>query len=242
MNPVHVTTISALSDNYIYLIEANGRAAAIDPAESDSVIEELSMRALGLEFILNTHHHFDHVSGNMELKRRTGAMIIGPDDDRIPGLDRKVGGGDTLDFNGVHIRVIETPGHGKNDISFHIPAMNDDSSLLFCGDTLFVCGCGRLLEGTAEEMWDSLNKVKGLPDDTLVYCGHEYTEENIRFALSVYPDDEHLLDRLSHARERLGRGEPTVPSRIGLEKQTNPFLRAANIREFAELRRKKDVF
>ncbi len=243
MDEPRVIIIPALSDNYMYLLVSGSRAAVIDPAEAAPVLEALSRHDLTLEWILNTHHHFDHVAGNEELKRGTGATIISPENARIPGVDRTVGEGDTLDFHGIEIRVLATPGHGRDDVSYFIPSSETVSeSMLFCGDTLFVCGCGRLLEGTPDDMWASLRKLTELPDETRIYCGHEYTEENVRFALGEEPGNESLRNLLEEVRTRLRRGEPTVPSNIGMEKRTNPFLRAADVRQFIRLRRKKDVF
>lgn len=236
-----IVVIPALSDNYMYLICSDTEAVVVDPADADGVLRVLDQRGLTLKYILITHHHYDHVSGVPALKRRTSAETIGPDDDRIPGLDRPVCEGNTVSFQDGTFTVLQTPGHGDGDISYLLkrPAKPD---ALFCGDTLFVSGCGRLLEGNAELMWSSLQKLVALPDATEIYCGHEYTEDNLLFALSMEPDNEVYENRLIAIRERLRAGMPTVPSSMGIEKKSNPFLRCESCVQFAELRKKKDRY
>lgn len=213
-----------LSDNYGFLIrdEATGKTATIDTPEAGAILAELKKLGWGLDLILNTHWHQDHAGGNAEIKAATGASIVGPGEvTRIAPLDREVKQGDVVELGETRFTVLETGGHTLGHISYFDAA--DD--IAFVGDTLFALGCGRLFEGTAEQMWTSLQKLAALPDETRVYCAHEYTASNARFALSV--DDAPALkaraDAVFAARER---GEPTVPTTIALEKATNPFLRA----------------
>lgn len=238
---MNIFTLPALSDNYMYLIALDADAIIVDPSDADIASRAIAERGLTLKHILITHHHYDHVGGGPALKRRTGAEVIGPNDQRIPALDRFVQDGDAIVFGDSKFLVMETPGHGSRDVSYLLraPSMAD---ALFCGDTLFVSGCGRLLEGNAETMWGSLQRIATLPDDTEVYCGHEYTEENLQFALSLVPDDAAYQDRLRTVHAKLQRGEPTVPTTIGMEKKANPFLRCNSVSAFAKTRAKKDRF
>jgi hydroxyacylglutathione hydrolase len=241
-----------LSDNYGFLIrdDASGQTACIDTPESGAILRELDSLGWELDFILNTHWHPDHAGGNADIKAVTGCTIVGPHEvTRISILDREVKGGDTVQLGETTFQVIESGGHTLGHIAYFDPA----DRIAFVGDTLFALGCGRLFEGTPEQMWDSLQRLAALPDDTTVYCAHEYTASNARFALSV--DDSAPLkaraDEVFAARER---GEWTVPTTIGLEKATNPFLRApalapkvgaageADAQAFAAVRAAKDVF
>ena len=228
--------LPVLQDNYCYIVEGGDHIAVIDPGESASVMRWLGGR--DLNDILLTHHHGDHIGGAAELKAQTGARIIGPaaDAQRIPGMDVMVADGDIVRAGGTEFRVIATPGHTLGHICYYDAA----NRIVFTADTLFSLGCGRLFEGTAEQMWDSLQKLAALPDDTLVYCGHEYTLANGRFALTVEPDNIDLLDRMAAVNALRGAGRPTVPVRLGLEKKSNPFLRAGTAARFAALRRAKD--
>jgi hydroxyacylglutathione hydrolase len=241
-----------LSDNYGFLIrdEASGLAACIDTPEAAAILRELETLGWKLDLILNTHWHPDHAGGNADVKAATGAMIVGPKEvTRISPLDREVGGGDLVDLGKTRFEVIETGGHTLGHITYYDPT----DRKAFVGDTLFALGCGRLFEGTPEQMWTSLQRLAALPNDTKVYCAHEYTASNARFALSV--DDGPALKRRAAdvfaARER---GEWTVPTTIGLEKETNPFLRAPALagrvgaagepdyKAFAAVRAAKDAF
>lgn len=222
--PLTVHQFACLSDNYGFLIrdEASGQTACIDTPEAAAVLRELDDLGWELDFILNTHWHPDHAGGNADIKAMTGCTIVGPPEvTRIAPLDREVGGGDTVQLGETTFQVIESGGHTLGHIAYFDPA----DRVAFVGDTLFALGCGRLFEGTPEQMWDSLQRLAALPDDTRVYCAHEYTASNARFALSV--DDGAALkaraDEIFAARER---GEWTVPTTIALEKATNPFLRA----------------
>jgi len=250
--PLTVHQFPCLSDNYGFLIrdEASGKTACIDTPEAAAILRELDDLGWELDMILNTHWHPDHAGGNADIKAMTGCTIVGPPEvTRIAPLDREVGGGDTVQLGETTFQVIESGGHTLGHIAYFDPA----SGSAFVGDTLFALGCGRLFEGTPEQMWASLQRLAALPDDTRVYCAHEYTASNARFALSV--DDSAALkaraDAVFAARER---GEWTVPTTIGLEKATNPFLRAPalagkvgatgepDFKAFAAVREAKDNF
>lgn len=248
--------VPCLKDNYAYLLhdKASGKVAAVDPSESAPVLRALAAHGLKLTHVLNTHHHFDHTGGNLELKESTGARVVGPkaDADRIPGIDLALGEGDTFALGESSARVFDIPAHTKGHIAFWF----ERDMAVFTGDTLFAMGCGRLFEGTPAQMWASLSKLAGLPDDTRVYCGHEYTLANGRFALTLEPGNADLRQRMVDVEARRSRGEPTIPSTIGLERRTNPFLRPSSdelratlalqsatlVDVFAETRRRKDVF
>ena len=229
-----------LSDNYGFLIrdEATGKTACIDTPEVAPILAELETLGWGLDFILNTHWHPDHAGGNAAIKEATGATIVGPAEvRRIAPLDREVAGGDVVDLGETRLEVIESGGHTLGHIAFFAPADHK----AFVGDTLFALGCGRLFEGTAEQMWESLQRLAALPDDTKVYCAHEYTASNARFALSV-DDSPELKVRAADIFAARERGQPTIPTTIGLEKATNPFLRAGDAGRFADVRAAKDAF
>lgn len=242
-----VHQFACLSDNYGFLVrdDATGKTATIDTPDADAILAELDRLGWKLDLILNTHWHPDHAGGNAAIKAATGATIVGPAEvTRIAPLDREVGHGDVVDLGETRFTVIDTGGHTLGHIAYH----DAEDAIAFVGDTLFALGCGRLFEGTAEQMWDSLSRLTALPDATTVYCAHEYTASNARFALSV--DDDPVLktraEQIFAARER---GEPTVPTSIGVEKATNPFLRAPLLRPnlepamaFAEIRAAKDGF
>jgi hydroxyacylglutathione hydrolase len=218
-----VKPLPAFNDNYLWLLIRGQEAAVVDPGDAAPVRRALEQQKLQLSAILVTHHHADHVGGVVELKARTGATVFGPDAEDIAGLDRTLRGDDTCDVLGVRFRVIDVPGHTAGHIAYF--AGEQDPPLLFCGDTLFACGCGRLFEGTPGQMIASLDALAALPASTLVYCAHEYTLSNIRFALSIEPSNPALQERAARDRATRDRGEPTVPSTIGLERATNPFLR-----------------
>ena len=251
-----ITQIPVLTDNYIYLINdpVSGETAVIDPALAQPVLDVLEKKGWRLTYILNTHHHWDHVGGNLELKQKTGCKIIAAqaDRDRIPGIDRGVGEDDVIALGQHQARVISTPGHTTGHIVYHFA----EDGALFCGDTLFVMGCGRLFEGTPEQMWKSLQKLKALPPSTRIYCTHEYTQTNGRFALSVEPDNRQLQEKMIEVKQLRAENKSTVPSTIEQEIATNPFFRADSIsiqktlglesqspvRVFTELRKHKDSF
>ena len=251
---IDVEQIPVLKDNYVYLVRdrASGNVAVVDPAVSEPVIERLKALGWRLTHILNTHHHGDHVGGNLALKAATGCTIVGPraDKDRIPGIDVEVGDGETYRLGGAEAKVFDVPGHTRGHIAYWFA----DSDALFCGDTLFACGCGRLFEGTPQQMWTSLGKLRRLPDATRVYCAHEYTQSNIRFALSVDAGNAALVARSRQVDALRAEGKPTVPSTMAEERATNPFLRADDaalaaavgggdpVAVFAAVRKAKDVF
>lgn len=226
MSVLEIALIPLLSDNYGYLLQdpETGTVAVVDPAEAEPVIARIEAGPRRLDLILNTHHHGDHVGGNAALKARYGASIVGPEADRhrIPSLDRGVAEGDRVAVGAAEAEVFQTPGHTSGHIAFWFA----DSRAVFAGDTLMALGCGRLFEGSAAEMWASLLKLRRLPDETAVYCGHEYTQSNARFALTVERDNADLAERVRAIEAARQRGEPTIPSAMGLEKRTNPFLRA----------------
>ncbi len=235
-----VRQFPCLADNYGFLVrdEASGAVACVDTPDADAVLAQMSAAGWGLDLILNTHWHPDHAGGNAALKAATGATIIGPAEvARIAPLDRTVTDGDVVDLGASRFEVIDTGGHTLG----HIAYFDRADHLAFVGDTLFALGCGRLFEGTAVQMWASLSRLAALPDDTRVYCAHEYTAANARFALSV-DHDAGLAARAEAIFAARARGEPTVPTSIGLEKATNPFLRARDAEDFAALRRAKDDF
>ena len=218
---IAVEPIPAFADNYLWLLVRGPDAAVVDPGDAEPVLRRLQQQDLTLRAILVTHHHGDHVGGVAALARATGATVYGPRRESIPARDVAVGGGDRIDILGASFDVLEVPGHTLGHIAYHAPAQG----LLFCGDTLFAAGCGRLFEGTPAQMTASLATLASLPAGTRVYCAHEYTLSNLRFALAVEPANEALRERQRQCAARRGRGEPTVPSTIGEELATNPFLR-----------------
>lgn len=253
-----VITIPAFSDNYIYLYRYDeDKAFAVDPAANSAVLAALAENGLSLEMILSTHSHYDHVGGNLELKKRTGCEVIGADARRIPGLNRVVADGDIISAGPEQIHIIATPGHTDKDVCYYLPALADNPhGTVFTGDTLFIAGCGRRFGTDALTMFNSLNTLAALPADTRVYCGHDYTVEDYEFALTVEPTNKAVKQLLLKANQASAAGTPTVPSTIKQEKLTNPFLRvdSPQIRQtlnmlkspphevFAQLRRRKDIF
>jgi hydroxyacylglutathione hydrolase len=254
---LEITPVPAFSDNYLWLLSRGREAAIVDPGDAAPVQRALAQRGLQLSAILVTHHHADHVGGLAAL-RASGATVYGPRAEDIAGIDVRLGGGDRIEVLGTDFEVIDTPGHTAGHISYFSAAT--DPPLLFCGDTLFACGCGRLFEGTPAQMLASLDRLAALPAATRAYCAHEYTEANIRFALAVEPGNAELQQRARDAAALRARGEPTVPSTIALERATNPFLRAdepavraaalardagaaaGRVQAFAALRSWKNVF
>jgi hydroxyacylglutathione hydrolase len=234
--------VPILSDNYAWKLReaASGAIAIVDPADPGPIIAAIERAGGRLDMILLTHHHADHVAGTDAVRARFNCPVVGAaaDAHRLPKLDQAVREGDTVRLGGAEARVIDTPGHTRGQINFYFP----DGGVLLSGDTLFSLGCGRLIEGTAEEMFASLRKLAALPADTLVCCGHEYTTSNARFALTVEPDNTALRARVEEVRRQRESNQPTVPSRLGDEMAANPFLRAPDAASFARIRAQKDAF
>jgi hydroxyacylglutathione hydrolase len=244
------------SDNFGVLIHdpQSGLTASIDAPEEAPIRARLAEKKWHLAHIFTTHHHTDHVEANLPLKAAFDCTITGPSGEaaKIPGIDKSVSEGDTIAFGEYEIEVIETPGHTLGHISYWIPS----AKVAFVADTLFAMGCGRVFEGTPEMMWNSLEKLLALPDETTIYCGHEYTLANAKFALTVDPDNADLVARAKEVESLRAAGKATLPTTIGLEKKTNPFLRvndpkirkllgmagASPAEVFAEIRRRKDNF
>lgn len=239
--PITVTALPCLSDNYTWLLRApDGRLAICDPGEAGPVIAAVDAAGGRLDLILLTHHHGDHVAGVAELVARYGSKVMGAKADahRLPALDVAVDPGQRVDVLGVPADVLASDGHTRGHIAYHFP----DSAILLCGDTLFSLGCGRLLEGTAAEMFDSLQRLAALPPETLVCCGHEYSESNARFALTVEPENPALRARAEEIAAQRAEGRATVPTTIGQELAANPFLRAKDVATLARIRTAKDNF
>jgi hydroxyacylglutathione hydrolase len=253
---LEIVQIPVLNDNYLYLLhdQDTGDTAIVDPAVDEPVVTELEKRDWTLTHIINTHHHWDHTGANLALKEKFGLQIIGPkaEAERIPGIDRAVGTGDTIKIGNSAATVFDTPGHTSGHIIYYF----EEAHALFAGDTIFAMGCGRLFEGTAAQMWNSLSKIMVLPDDTRIFCAHEYTMANAQFALSVEPQNSDLIKRVHEVEHKRAAGLPTIPTSIGIEKATNPFLRpmSSHLQDtigmagrdivdiFAETRRLKDNF
>jgi hydroxyacylglutathione hydrolase len=231
-----------LSDNYSWLLteSVSGKTGIVDPAEAAPAIAALESAGLTLDFIFLTHHHPDHIDGVAELLERYNPVVVGNQADahRLPELDIAVHEGMLVDFGVAKLRVIEVPGHTIGHIAYYIA----DGGILLPGDTLFSLGCGRLFEGTAAQMFASVHKFDDLPDETLLCCGHEYTASNAKFALAMDPENAALQVRAAEVIALRAAGQPTVPVTLGVERATNPFLRAADAEEFTRLREAKDSF
>ncbi len=226
---LEIIQIPVLNDNYIYIIHepSSKKTAVVDPAVASPVLDVLKQKKWSLDYILNTHHHHDHIGANLELKKVTHCQIIAADADqhRIPGIDKTVKQNDEFMLGNEVFKVIETPGHTLGHIIFFFYK----SDLLFCGDTLFSMGCGRLFEGSAEQMWHSLQKIKALPKQTKIFCTHEYTQDNGAFALSLEPKNQNLQLRVQQVKQLRAQNQPTIPSTLEQEIKTNPFLRENSI-------------
>lgn len=223
-----ITGIPAFNDNYIWcMADSNsGKALVVDPGQADPVLEHLQDNNLTLDAILVTHHHPDHVGGIKALQEQCHPLqIFGPADSPFRGSSHPVRPGDEVVWQELAFSVIAVPGHTLDHIAYYCDLDVEGRPVLFCGDTLFVCGCGRLFEGTAHQMRESLERLRALPDDAAVYCAHEYTLANLRYARSLLPDDDNLRQFEAECQARRDRHEPTVPSRLGDEKRLNPFLR-----------------
>lgn len=252
-----VIPIRAPGTNFMYLHRCGqGHAFVVDPSDAAAVLKALESHNLALIAILATHHHWDHVAGVADLQAQTQCEFIGVDRALVPAPDRIAADGDALTVGDTTVHVLATPGHTRNSICYHIPGQGGDSGTVYTGDTLFVGGCGRVLEGSAAMMWQSLQKLAALPDETLVYCGHDYTLENYEFAITVAPSHRRFRERLAEVQKAIEYGRLTVPSAIAQEKTTNVFLLAGHPQiqaalgmaeapaeeVFAELRRRKDTF
>lgn len=239
---IEVVRIPAREDNYIWLAhdDVSGETVVIDPADAAPVLAEAEKRGWKIGQIWNTHWHGDHIGGNAEIKAATGCTITGPaaEAGRIPTLDVPVGEGDRAWIGEVEALVMETPAHTAGHIAYYLP----QAGLAFVGDTLFAMGCGRLFEGDAAQMFANMQRLAALPPETIVYCAHEYTQSNGRYALQLEPDNEALIGRMRDVDRMRARGEPTVPTTIALERATNPFMRATSVDQLARRRAEKDVF
>jgi hydroxyacylglutathione hydrolase len=237
---LEIVAVPAFSDNYLWLVHDgdSGETAVVDPGDALPVLAEAEKRGWTIGQVWNTHWHPDHTGGNLAIKEGTGAIVSGPSSETSPGRDLALFEGDTVRL-GAHVgRVIAVPGHTLG----HIALLFDEDRLAFVGDTLFAMGCGRLFEGTAQQMFDSLGRLSSLPEETLLYCAHEYTLSNARFAVHAEPGNQSIARRLRDVEQARSLGKPTVPTTVGEERATNPFVRSGDWQEFARLRAEKDSF
>jgi hydroxyacylglutathione hydrolase len=239
---IEVVRIPALSDNYIWLAhdEASGQTIVVDPAQAEPVLAAAEARGWTIDAIWNTHWHPDHTGGNAAIKEATGCTVIAPaaEAEKIPTADRLVGEGDVVKLGDHAASVLEVPAHTAGHIAYYLP----EDATVFVGDTLFAMGCGRLFEGTAEQMFENMQRLAALPGDTTVYCAHEYTQSNGRYALVAEPENEALAARMAEVDAMRAQGLPTVPTTIALERATNPFMRSESATQLAERRAAKDSF
>lgn len=239
---LEVARVPVLSDNYVWLVHdaVSGATLVIDPGEAAPVLNAAKERGWAISEIWNTHWHPDHIGGNAAVVAATGAKLTGParEADKIPNLDATVDEGDTVTFAGHRAQVLHMPGHTQGHVVYHFA----DDGLLFCGDNLFAMGCGRLFEGTPTEMHANMRRFEAMPDDTIAYGAHEYTLSNGRYALTAEPENVAIRERMVEVERLREAGKPTMPTTIGQEKATNPFLRARSVEEFAERRAAKDSF
>ena len=237
-----IQIIPCLKDNYSYLIidEKDNIACVVDPSEAEPIIEYLEKTKIELKFILNTHHHYDHVGGNQKLKEKYGASVVGYKDDkeRIPGIDILVNDQETWKHKNFEAKIIHIPGHTLGHICFYF----HKNESVFTGDTLFSLGCGRIFEGTHSQMFDSLMKLKKLPKNTKVFCGHEYTLQNSKFCITHDENNTNLKNKIKEIKKKLLKKQPTIPSTIKDELECNIFLKSENVETFSKLRDLKDNF
>jgi len=238
---LEIVPVPVLRDNYVWLVHdpASGETVAVDPSIADPVLEAAAARGWRISQVWNTHWHPDHTGGNDAIRAATGCAITGPAEaEKVSRLDRIVAGGDRARIGDIEAELHDIPAHTAGHLAFHLP----EAAVVFTGDTLFAMGCGRLFEGSAAQMHDALQRLAALPGETRVYCGHEYTLANGKFALSVEPDNQALIERMAEVETMRARGEVTLPTTIALERATNPFMRARSAEELAERRAAKDAF
>ena len=239
---MRVEIIPCLQDNYSYLIidENNNSACVVDPGEAKPIVDYLKNKNIKLKYILNTHHHFDHIGGNEYLKKKFGSIVVGfkKDINRIPEIDVLLEDNQIWKAENFEAKIIHIPGHTSGHICFHF----FKEKLVFTGDTLFSLGCGRIFEGTYKEMFESLNKIKSLPEETKIYCGHEYTLSNLKFCIKYNPENQNLKKKAENIKKKIDNGLPTIPSTIKDELECNIFLRANDLESFSKLRDLKDNF
>ena len=236
-----ILPVPVLRDNYVWLVHdpESGETVAVDPSVADPVLDEAERRGWRISQVWNTHWHPDHTGGNDAIRAATGCTITGPAEaEKVSRMDRVVAGGDRAAIGEFEAELIDIPAHTAGHVAFHLPA----AQAAFVGDTLFAMGCGRLFEGDAAQMYESLRRLAALPGETRIYCGHEYTLDNGRFALTVEPDNPALVRRVEEVKAARERGEVTLPTTIALELETNPFVRAPSAEEFAHRRAAKDSF
>jgi hydroxyacylglutathione hydrolase len=237
---MEIVAVPAFADNYLWLVhnEASGETAVVDPGDAAPVLAEAERRRWTITQVWNTHWHPDHTGGNLAIQQATGARISGPAGENIPGRDIALSEDDEVQL-GAHVgRVIVVPGHTLG----HIALIFDQERVAFVGDTLFAMGCGRLFEGSPEQMYRSLQRLAALPGDARLYCAHEYTLSNARFAAHADPENAAIADRLNEVKQLRENGKITVPTTVAQERETNVFVRATDVQEFARLRREKDSF
>ncbi|ART93016.1 hydroxyacylglutathione hydrolase [Zymomonas mobilis] len=239
---IEIVAVPAFETNYIWLLhdKVSDKTVVVDPGQAEPVLDFIQKKGWEVTQIWNTHWHNDHTGGNEVIKAETGCDVIGPSHEShpIPAIDIKVDEGDEIRLGSLVAKVMAIPAHTLGHVAYYIP----DHHVLFCGDTLFAMGCGRIFEGTAEQMWQALQRFAALPPETKVYCGHEYTQDNGHFALTVDPDNQALQKRVKEVDLLRAQGKITLPTTIALEKATNPFMRAKNPEELAKLRKAKDIF
>ncbi len=239
---MRVEIIPCLQDNYSYLIidESNKTASVVDPSEAKPIINFIEKENIDLKYILNTHHHFDHIGGNKDLKKKYNSVVIGYKDDasRIPGIDILLKNNQIWKADNFEAKIMHIPGHTTGHISFHF----FKEKLIFTGDTLFSLGCGKIFEGTYQDMFESLNQIKKLPQDTKIYCGHEYTLQNSKFCIKHDPENLNLKNKIVEIKKKLENNIPTIPSTLKDENECNIFLRAKDVKSFSKLRDLKDNF
>ena len=239
---MQVKIIPCLQDNYSYLVidDSNNSAYVVDPGEASPIIDFLNNKNIKLKYILNTHHHYDHIGGNKELKKKFGSCVVGfkKDSSRIPGIDILLDDNQIWKAENFKAKIIHIPGHTSGHICFHF----FQEKFIFTGDTLFSLGCGRIFEGTYKEMFESLNKIKSLPKETKVYCGHEYTLNNSKFCKIHSPENLKLKKKIENIKKQVKDGLPTIPSTIKDELDCNIFLRTNDLESFSKLRDLKDIF